>query len=66
MSGAMPGLSLGIGQRSVAKGLAGHGLTPKRYVTEPDGDFWTRPRGQAAAIFGAFCLRKLSPLSCSR
>ena len=25
--GAMPGLSLGIGQRSVAEGLAGHGLT---------------------------------------
>ena len=22
--------------------------------------------GQAAAIFGAFCLRKLSPLSCRR
>ena len=33
--GAMPGLSLGIGHRFVAKGRAGHGSTPKRYVTEP-------------------------------
>src|SRR5215471_21745939 len=33
-SGAMAGLSLGIGQWSVGERLAGHGLTPKRYVTE--------------------------------
>jgi hypothetical protein len=99
-SGAVPGLSLGIGQRSVAERLAGHGLTPKRYVTEPGSRFldetsgdqarcleapalvaalddlaswWLRRSsntvvisGQAAAIFGAFCLRKLSPLSCRR
>ena len=43
-SGAVPGLSFGIGQRSVAERLAGHGLTPKRYVTEWDGGFWTRLR----------------------
>src|SRR5246127_5393429 len=43
-SGAVPGLSLGIAQRSVAERLAGHGLTPKRYVTEWDGGFWTRLR----------------------
>src|SRR6266436_1437271 len=33
--GAMPSLSLGIGHRFVAKGLARHGSTPKRNVTKP-------------------------------
>src|SRR5438128_10877645 len=32
--GAMPGLALGIGQRSLAEGGTRHGLSPKRYVTE--------------------------------
>ena len=34
-SGAVPGLSLGIGHWFVAKRRPGHGLTPKRYVTKP-------------------------------
>src|SRR5215467_14206323 len=51
-SGAMPGLSLGIGQRSVAEGLARHGLTPKRYVTERDGGFG-RDYGRSGAMFEA-------------
>jgi hypothetical protein len=34
-SSAMPGLSLGIGHGFLAKRWAGHGLTPKRYVTKP-------------------------------
>src|SRR5882724_8288891 len=32
--GAMPGLALGIGQRSLAERGTRHGLSPKRYVTE--------------------------------
>jgi hypothetical protein len=51
-SGAVPGLSLGIGQRSVAEGFAGHGLTPKRYVTERDGGFG-RDYGRSGAMFEA-------------
>ena len=52
-SGAVPGLSFGIAQRFVAERLAGHGLTPKRYVTEWDGGFWTRLRTIGRDVWSA-------------
>jgi len=50
---AMPGLSLGIGHWFVAKRRPGHGLTPKRYVTE-----LAKPPSRGFQADQARCLRR--------